>query len=205
MAVTLARLPSNIVLDVDEVSQTIDKSWLKGINDSETIEAIGQATIDFIRERAAKGLGLGGEALKPTTYSESYQNSSAFKAAGKSKSPVNMLLSGDMLSSIDLVVDGDKLLIGLPSDQSPKAHGHMTGQQGKGPLPKRQFFGVTKTEFDSIVSKFNNPKKDEKKIKTNTKNKTEKNKSESVTQSENEIFDFIKEIGTLGDLFRLIP
>lgn len=182
--ICLARLPSNITLEIDEVSQTIDQTWLRGIEDEETLEAIGQATIDYIRERASKGRGLGNEVMRPTKYSESYQNSPDFKAAGKSSSPVNMQLSGDMLGSIDLALGSDRFIIGLPSDQSPKAHGHMTGQEGSGPLPKRQFFGVTKKEFDDILRKVAPPRR-------------------TRQRSRNEFDEILGAIETLGDLFRL--
>lgn len=184
----MARLPSNITLEIDEVSQTIDQTWLKGIDDEETLEAIGQATIDYIRNRVKKGKGLGGETFVPNKYSKSYINSPDFKAAGKSPRPVNMKLSGDMLDSIDLVVDGDRILIGLPSDQSPKAHGHMTGQEGAGPLPKRQFFGVTKKEFDEILSKVTRPAR----------------RRARRAAPQDEIDEIISGIGTIGDLFRLV-
>ena len=183
----MARLPSNITLEIEEVSQTIDQSWLKGITDEQTLEAVGQATIDYIRDRASKGLGLGRETMKPTKYSESYQKSADFKAAGKSASPVNMRLSGDMLGSIDLAIDGDKLLIGIPSEESPKAHGHMTGQEGSGNLPKRQFFGVTKKEFDEILKKVAP-------IAQRTRQRS---------RSANEFEEILGAINTLGDLFRL--
>jgi hypothetical protein len=186
----LARLPSNITLEIEEVSQTIDQSWLKGITDEETLEAIGQATIDYIRERASKGLGLGGETMKPTKYSQSYQNSPDFKAAGKSASPVNMRLSGDMLNSIDLILEGDRLRIGLPPDESPKAHGHMTGQEGQGTLPKRQFFGVTKKEFDQILRTVARPQR--------TRSRS------SRVANQNEIDEILGTLDTLGDLFRLV-
>ena len=188
--ICLARLPSNITLEIDEVSQTIDQTWLRGIEDEETLEAIGQATIDYIRERASKGLGLGGETMKPTKYSESYQNSPDFKAAGKSSSPVNMRLSGDMLGSLDLLVEGDRLTIGLPADESPKAHGHMTGQEGQGPLPKRQFFGVTRKEFDQILSKVARPSR-------RTRQRS------SRVSNQDEIDEILEGLETLGDLFRL--
>ena len=116
-----------------------------------------------------------------------YQKSADFKAAGKSASPVNMRLSGDMLGSIDLAIDGDKLLIGIPSEESPKAHGHMTGQEGSGNLPKRQFFGVTKKEFDEILKKVAP-------IAQRTRQRS---------RSANEFEEILGAINTLGDLFRL--
>lgn len=174
------------------MSQTIDQSWLKGITDEETLQAIGQATIDYIRERASNGLGLGGQQLKPAKYKDSYANSPDFKAAGKSQNDVNMKLSGDMLNSIDLALDGNNLLIGIPQDEATRAYAHMTGYEGHPTIPngkyKRQFFGVTRKEFDQILSKVGGQARP---------------KSSRVA-NQNEINDIVGTLDTLGDLFRLV-
>lgn len=66
-----------------------------------------------------------------------------------------MRLTGDMMRSIDVGVSSDGLpMISINDENAPKAHGHQTGQYGKGPLPVRPFFGVTKDEFEKVAKKF---------------------------------------------------
>lgn len=154
----MARKPEGLTVTRDEISQSIDlKKWtgrdLSG--EPELAREIGQAVIDYMTDRTERGVGLGGEKFQPNKYSQDYRQSAAFKAAGKKNSPVNMKLSGDMLSSIDMDATGSRVDIFVGSDQIDKAHGHMTGQEGQGPLPKRQFFGITKAEFEkAILPKF---------------------------------------------------
>ena len=149
----MARLPKNIILDQNRVRQEIDISDWLGVDSIEpnVALAIGQELVDQIKARTAQGKDIFGNSFEK--YSESYKNSQSFKAAGKGNR-VNLRLSSDMLESIDVDFDGEKLILFLPEDQSPKAHGHMTGQEGQGPLPKRQFFGVTKDQFEEVAAEF---------------------------------------------------
>jgi hypothetical protein len=138
----------------EEVSQTIDLEALTGVDlsiDSSLVKEIGQAIIDYMKERVDGGEGVGGVELhKP--YSDAYAKSWAFKAAGKSKNEINMNLSGDMLGSIDIVnEDGSEIKIAVSEDQAPKAFNHQTGDT----VPKRKFFGITVGEFkDNILPQF---------------------------------------------------
>lgn len=168
----MAKLPKGLTLEIDNVSQEIDLGKWTGVDLSEAPDLklrMGQAVIDYMNKRISKGRGLGDEEFNPNKYSKSYRDSLEFKAAGKKPSPVNFKLSGDMLGSMDVDdLDDSKINIFIDPDQSPKAHGHMTGQEGKGPLPKRQFFGVTEDEFKSnILPKF---QKDLKKVSTSSDN-----------------------------------
>jgi hypothetical protein len=161
----MARLPTNINLSEDEVSQTINlKDWM-GVDfssDPNLVRQIGQACIDYMTKRVDDNKGLGNEKLK-SPYTKTYADSLDFQAAGKSKNDVNMKLSGDMLGSIDLEESGNSFKIFIPSDESPKAYGHMTGFKGHPTIPegkyKRQFFGLTKEEFKKeIAPKFKGEK-----------------------------------------------
>jgi hypothetical protein len=178
-----------MIVEQDEISQTFDKSWIgKEIQDPDLLEQIGQVTLDYMLERVSGGKGLGGVTFVPNKYSDKYIESAAFQAAGKSPRPVNMLLNGDMLGSIEVVTEGTSVKLVIPSDQAPKAHGHQTGE---GFAPKRPFFGVTREEFNkNILSKF----KDE--IR-------EASRPRSRQPSLFEGLGIEEEIATLGDLFRL--
>jgi phage gpG-like protein len=142
----------------EEVSQTLDLKKLTGkdLSSNESLmNEIGQAVIDYTLKRASETLGQGRKALH-SPYSEEYADSLDFKAAGKSKGKVNMKLSGDMLSTVDLLsVDSSKIKIGINDpDQAPKAYGHQSGFAGhptiKG-VPARKFLGITNQEFKEFI------------------------------------------------------
>lgn len=109
--------------------------------------AVGQAIIDRIRERTQDGVSKDGKSLKK--YSKSYKNSLTFRAFGKSDE-VNLTLSGDMLGLLDVVDDsGSDITIGWEDQtNAAKAHGHITGAEGR--LPVRDFFGLPQKEIESI-------------------------------------------------------
>lgn len=109
-------------------------------------------------ERVDSGKGLNGVKLK-SPYSKAYSDSLNFKAAGKSSTEVNMKLSGDMMSSIDLLSeDGATIEIGIDNEtQAIKAYGNQTGFEGHPTIkgPKRPFFGVSVDELKTkILPKF---------------------------------------------------
>lgn len=165
----MAKLPDGLKVEKTEISQTIDLQKWTGkdlSSDPELVREIGQEVIDYMIKRSADNKGLGEVQFKPPKYSKTYADSLNFIAAGKSPTDVNMRLSGDMLGSIDMNEEGNKVTIEIGEDQTLKAYGHMTGYEGHPTIPngkyKRQFFGITKTEFDkNILPKFKNeiPKK----------------------------------------------
>lgn len=85
-------------------------------------------------------------------YSPNYIKSAPFKAFDKSKGEVNLELSGDMLGLMDIVGESrNSVTIGWgDEDQIPKAFNHITGDTVK----KRDFFGLTKEDLDSLKSEF---------------------------------------------------
>jgi hypothetical protein len=118
-------------------------------------QVLAQEIIDKIVERTKDGVGANGKNLR-TPYSEGYSNSLDFKAFGKSSKDVNMTLTGEMLSSMDIVSESeDEIVIGFSdSEQSEKAHGHITGKNGQAPKMKRDFFGLPEKEIRRIASDF---------------------------------------------------
>jgi hypothetical protein len=145
-------------VSLSEVSQFVDLKKITGVDvgkDKKLMREIAQECIDYIKERTEKGLALGGQEKLKSPYSPDYAKSQAFNAAGKSKSKVNMRLSGDMLESIDIEEEtntGFKIAI-VDEDQVPKAFNHQVGDT----VPRRAFFGITAEELKTkILPKFKN-------------------------------------------------
>lgn len=125
-------------------------------------EAIALEIIDTIVRRTKKGVDKEGDSFPG--YSKEYIDSVDFKAAGKSKSNINLTLSGDLLDELALLsIKGKKLKIGYErgSDTNAKADGNIRGTYGQSsPIPgkARDFLGITESELEKILSKY--PKSD---------------------------------------------
>lgn len=135
-----------------EVSQTFDLKKILGVDVSDLPElkrAFGQAVIDHIVERTESGTDRNGNKFQ--AYAKEYKESDAFKAFGKTNK-VNLSLSGDMLSLLDIVEDkGNTLKIGWREDvENAKAYNHNVGDTVK----KRPFFGINESDLASISSEF---------------------------------------------------
>lgn len=137
-------------LKKDEVSTEIDlKSLLGESSKNESIRQVFfEAAFDKMLARLDQGRGVDG---KLHAYSKSYKNSLAFAAFGKSNT-VNMQLTGDMVQSITVLDSSEtKLKIGIDdSEQAAKAHGHMTGMEGK--TKPRLWFGWKDSELIKIAN-----------------------------------------------------
>lgn len=147
----MAKIPG-LNLEESEVSQEFDLGELLNVDEVPGFAktAFAQAAIDKILERTSDGEGNNGRPLKKP-YSKIYQASLDYRAAGKSANEINMALSGDMLGSIQVLEEsGSRVTIGLTGNEAAKAHGHMTGAEGR--LPVRPFFGLNKSEIEEIVS-----------------------------------------------------
>jgi hypothetical protein len=94
--------------------------------------AVGREVVQYIRERTEKGLDKDGE--KFPKYSNRYVKSLDFQNAGKSKSKVNLALSGDMMASIKLLNfnRAGEITIGLESGdpEEGKLEGNRKGTYG---------------------------------------------------------------------------
>lgn len=122
--------------------------------------AIGQELIDYIRDRTAKGKGKG-EKTFSGSYSSSYVNSPEFKAARKSKGTINLRLTGDMLTSIQILDEKPgEVVIGFEkgSQENAKADGNIRGTYGSSRANSskaRDFLGVTRQEvMNYVLEKF---------------------------------------------------
>ena len=113
-------------------------------------QAIGQAIIDRIIERTEDNKTVSGGDF--ARYSKSYVKSAAFRRYGKSKGDVNMTLKGSMLDAIDITKDSaSSVRIGFDDKTNEKkAANHNKGNT----VPKREFFGIKRTELDAIRKDF---------------------------------------------------
>lgn len=117
---------------------------------------IGAEIISFIKARTKKGQGIGGVALRgndgDTKYSQSYIDSADFSIAGKSRTKINLTLTGDMLDSmevIDITLAG-RIVIGF-SDEGANDKSVWMREKGY------NFLGLTSEELGRIMSNFNSP------------------------------------------------
>lgn len=126
----------------------------KGISKQERQE-IADLVIEFIVDRTQRGLNVNGR--KFPKYSKAYLESIDFKNAGKSKSKVDLQLSGDMLAAISLLEDRDgKIVVGFAegSDEEGRAEGNILGTYGQDePIPgkARPFLGIKPNELKKII------------------------------------------------------
>lgn len=143
---------SKIKLSESEVSQTVDLKELFGpsLEGNEGLaQTIAQAMIDKIIERTESGKDINGKAFKP--YSKMYKDSLEYESFGKT-SDVNLKLTGQMLGTLDVLETNEsKVTIGWnDGTESAKAYNHNVGDT----VPKRQFFGLTDAELESIRREF---------------------------------------------------
>lgn len=173
-----------------EVSQKFNLGKLFGVDfsrDPDLKQEIGQAIIDKIIERTENGKAIGGKKdLK--SYSKEYVESDEFKDFGKSKSEINMTLTGRMLDDIDIISESrNTIKVGFEERKEIlKAFNHNTGDT----VPKRKFFGITKGELDDIKKEF---KDDLKAI--------EPKKREQDAPNRTTVTELLAELDALGDIF----
>lgn len=146
----------------NNVEQTIDLKEEFGIDFSgspQLRELLGQAIIEKIRDRTSEGRGMNfgkggrGSPLKlKSPYSKEYADSLEFKAAGKSRTNINMSLSGDMMGLMDIKRQkSNSVTIGWNDNvENNKAFNHIVGDT----VPSRPFFGVNKKELGEIKKEF---------------------------------------------------
>ncbi len=119
-------------------------------------EAIAVEVIQFIQKRTQKGLDKNDKPFVP--YSKGYKKSIDFKIAGKS-SKVDLVLSGDMLASINLLKQSKgELEIGFKrgTEENAKADGNIRGTYGqsKSTGKRRDFLGISREDLKKILSKY---------------------------------------------------
>jgi hypothetical protein len=123
------------------------------------LQAVGRELVQIILMRTADGKDKNGKPF--VGYSDDYKESDDFQLTGKSPGNVNLRLSGDMLADFGVISARDgRIVLGFDSEeQRAKAHGHMTGQEGSGNLPVRDFLGISNEELAQAIRKVPPPRK----------------------------------------------
>lgn len=126
----------------------------KGLSRDER-ESIADLVIEFMVKRTQDGKDVTGKKFK-AKYSKAYIDSLDFENAGKSKSKVDLQLSGDMLAAMALLDEKDgRIVVGYPegSEEAGKAEGNILGSYGGDPDPKkaRPFLGIKPKELQKII------------------------------------------------------
>lgn len=119
-------------------------------------EAIGNEIVQYIIKRTKSGKDKRNNSFPG--YSDQYVKSLDFKIAGKSKSNVNLTLSGDMLTSLDVLNHKKgEITVGFDrgdKENNDKATGHITGKYGNSrKTKKRDFLGITQKDLKSEILK----------------------------------------------------
>lgn len=115
---------------------------------------IGERVVDFIRERTDKGLDKNNIPFKG--YSDSYVNSLDFKIAGKSRGDVNLQLTGDMLTDLQVLRTGTTGFITIGFEEGTDENDKAAWQRNntRSSFPKRDFLGITQKDLDKIINKY---------------------------------------------------
>jgi len=163
-------------LSQSEIYQEINLGDLLGRTPTrDEAQAFAQEAIERIIERSQSGTDVNGKQFKE--YTKEYA-----EEKGVSRGDVDMTLFGDMLLSIDSRISGDRIRIEIPSSESAKAYGHITGFKGHPTIPqgkyKRDFFGLSRNEAEQIA---------------------ESVKDQSFTPDELNISDILSRIGLLAE------
>lgn len=114
---------------------------------------IAKDIIDFIRQRSQSGIGMNAQGNRTKSFVK-YEDSYAKK---KGQTNVDLRLSGAMLESMKVVTHRlGSVTIGIPSAQSGKAEGNITGSYGQSPNPAkaRNFMGILKGDVARLARDF---------------------------------------------------
>lgn len=118
-------------------------------------ETLADLVIEHIVDRTDRGLDKNGK--KFPGYSKNYIKSLDFKNAGKSKSNVNLQLSGDTLAALQLLNHkSGQILVGFVNgtEENAKAEGNIKGTYGQpSPIPgkQRDFLGIEPKKLKELI------------------------------------------------------
>ena len=123
--------------------------------------AIARDIIEYIRDRTQQGKGKGGKKWSGSAgrYSQSYQKSLDFQLK-KNKGVVNLTLSSDMLTAIELLKNKrGEISIGVPfgAEEWGRAKGNILGTYGQSkPISGKQrpFLDLSASEVKKILAKY---------------------------------------------------
>lgn len=148
---------SSVSLEID-----LEKMFGKKIADPGLRRNIAESLIDIILKRTESGYGVAGngaEVKLKSPYSKMYTESAEFMAFDKSKTHVNMKLTGSMLASVDLIKDRANVIeIGIDNEDAAKAYNHLVGDT----VPRRPWLGLTSSDIEEVKAEYKSEiKKDE--------------------------------------------
>lgn len=121
--------------------------------DEQTRVDIANDVIDFILRRTSRGLDKNNR--KFARYSESYIESQEFRIAGKSKNQVDLELSGDMLTALQIIntTTAGFITIGYQSgEENDKAAWQRNNTRPD--FPKRDFLGIADKDLNTIIQRY---------------------------------------------------
>ena len=123
--------------------------------------AIARDIIEHVRQRTKAGKGEGNKNWSGSAgrYSKSYEKSLEFKLKSDKSGTVNLTLSGDMLTAIEMrKSQRGKIQIGIPfgAQEWGRAKGNILGSYGGSPNSSkaRPFLNVSKEEVSKILAKY---------------------------------------------------
>lgn len=110
----------------------------------------GLRVVEQIRQNTQSGIDKKGKDFPK--YSKAYIESTVFEIYNKSASDVNLTLTGEMLSSMDVNINKPMMIsVYFPDkENNDKAHGNITGQNGKRKA-KRDFLGLPPEQEDQLL------------------------------------------------------
>lgn len=130
--------------------------------------------IKFILIRTERGLDKNNK--KFDKYSESYSESLDFKIAGKRKNHVDLQLTGDMLTEMQIlnVSVAGFITIGFEAGTEENDKAAWQRNNLRPSFPKRDFLGITDKDLNNIVNKY--------KIRTNIQIQQQQEQKEKITE-----------------------
>ena len=183
------------ITDLKKVSLKIDLEDIFGVpvKDAALRTEIADELISTIISRTQSGYGVEDDKIvKFVKYTKDYA-----QKVGKSRLKVDLDLKGDMLNALhEITSEPKELEIGIDDHNAPKAHGHMTGQYGKGPLPRRSFLGLTQKDLNKIKARY----QDE--VQGNFEKKADEffnqEQKQAIGLTREDILAALEELNTLG-------
>ena len=117
---------------------------------------VAEDVVTFILTRTSRGLDKNNKPFK--RYSKSYVNSIDFKIAGKSKNQVNLELSGDMLTDLEIlnIQTAGFITIGFIEGTEENDRAAWNRNNLRPSHPKRDFLGINDSDLNKIINKYRN-------------------------------------------------
>lgn len=129
-----------------KVKLKIRADILKAVSDSRTKDIVSKKLISMIKEFISKGISP----VKGERRFVGYKNPAKYPAELKSKRPVNLYLSGDMLAALKFYpLSGAAFSIAIKGDEGKKAAAHNNGTD-KG-IPRRHFMPTERGEEFNVT------------------------------------------------------